>query len=695
MAGEALGGEGGPFYPSAARTSDGRPLPAEVFAAWQTCGRSGCHPGVTAEWSASPHRFAGLDNPWFRAVFEQAREDLGTVPARWCAGCHSPALLLSGGMDRPVPELAAGAGAAAGVPCAACHLTRVRSTMGQADFEVEVPRLQRLAASRNPLARLAYGLAVRLNPEAHRRAYRPDPEVCSACHKAHLDRPVNGDRWFRVMDDRSSWQVGSDAAQSGERPLAAAGDCLGCHMPPGAAGRSHRFAAANTALPALRGDRAQLAAVTAFLQAGGVTVDLFAMTPGIPAASISGERPPTGPAEEVFGPLDRLPATVRRGESTRIDVLVRTPGVGHLFPGGKSDVAECWLELRAVDDRGRTLFWSGRAGEDSPVDPGAHFFRTVWTGDDAVEVQRQEAWKARAVVYRRLIEPRGASVVRFRLDVPREAGDRIRLTTRLRYRKFPWDFTRRVFERLRAAPPRPPIITLAEDSVDLAVVPEGAPLPDLRTPQASLEADFDRWTAYGTALAVQGDFATAKVARLKVRRPDDPATLINRGLAADSVQDMIPLLERALALDPANGPAHLYLGLALRDEGDLERAVEHLRKAAAVYPDNPGIRRDTGNTLLAAGDFQGARDELLAALAIDPEDPGAHISLRQVYRVLGDRAAADLHQALFQRFKTPETAPALAHRYLEAHPEDAREQQGIHEHRSAPLTGGEAGGDVR
>ena len=53
--------------------------------------------------------------------------------------------------------------------------------------------------------------------------------------------------------------------------------------------------------------------------------------------------------------------------------------------------------------------------------------------------------------------------------------------------------------------------------------------------------------------------------------------------------------------------------------------------------------------------------------------------------MLGDRAAADRHQALFQRFKTEETAPSLVHRYLEAHPGDAREQQGIHEHRSAPL----------
>ena len=370
---------------------------------------------------------------------------------------------------------------AAGVSCAACHQARARSTIGQADYEIETPRLQSLSGSRNPLARAAYALWVRTHPEAHRRAYRPVAQgsaLCVTCHKAHVDRPV-GERWLKVMDDASSWQVGSDVARSGLRLPVRAGDCLACHMPPGTEGRSHRFAAANTALPALRGDRKQLAAVTRFLQAGNVTVDIFAL--------VIGE-----PAREVLAPLDRLQAAVRRGGSARVDVLVRAPGVGHLFPGGKSDLAECWLELRAVDESGRTVFWSGRADEGSPVDPGAHFFRTVWTDAGAHAVERNETWKAQAVVYRRLIEPQGASLVRFRLTVPSDAGDRLHLTARLRYRAVPWDFTRRVFERLKTPPPRLPIVTLAESAVDLAVVSAGAPPPGSPSPQGPPERDFDR-----------------------------------------------------------------------------------------------------------------------------------------------------------------------------------------------------------
>jgi len=88
-------------------------------------------------------------------------------------------------------------------------------------------------------------------------------------------------------------------------------------------------------------------------------------------------RAAIGPAETLFGPLDRIPATVRRGESTRIDVVVRTRGVGHFFPSGTVDAFDCWLELKAEDENGRVVFWSGMADEQSPVEPGAPSSREI------------------------------------------------------------------------------------------------------------------------------------------------------------------------------------------------------------------------------------------------------------------------------------------------------------------------------
>ena len=39
------------------------------------------------------------------------------------------------------------------------------------------------------------------------------------------------------------------------------------------------------------------------------------------------------PPVEVIAPLDKVDATVRRGDSVRVEVVVRTRKVGHFFPG--------------------------------------------------------------------------------------------------------------------------------------------------------------------------------------------------------------------------------------------------------------------------------------------------------------------------------------------------------------------------
>ena len=76
---------------------------------------------------------------------------VGVKPSKWCAGCHDPALLYSGMFDRPVREIENTPAAQAGLGCMMCHsIAQVKSTMGQADFELEYPALHKLAASRIP-----------------------------------------------------------------------------------------------------------------------------------------------------------------------------------------------------------------------------------------------------------------------------------------------------------------------------------------------------------------------------------------------------------------------------------------------------------------------------------------------------------------------------------------------------------------
>ena len=56
--------------------------------------------------------------------------------------------------------------------------------------------------------------------------------------------------------------------------------------------------------------------------------------------------------------------SLRRGESVRLDVVVRTKSVGHFFPGGTVDAYDTWVELKGVDDKGQTVFWSGKVDDE-------------------------------------------------------------------------------------------------------------------------------------------------------------------------------------------------------------------------------------------------------------------------------------------------------------------------------------------
>ena len=342
---------------------------------------------------------------------------VGTRPSKWCAGCHDHAVFFNGRFDRPIREQIDTPEAQAGLGCTSCHsIVHVGGTMGQGDFTVEYPPLHDLAASEAPLLRWAHDLVTELAPEPHRRTFlkpfhREDSaEFCSTCHKVHLDVPVNGYRWIRGFNEYDNWQASGVSGQGArsfyypETPLA----CNDCHMPlvrsddPAADDgyvRSHRFPGANTALPFVNGDEEQLRVVQDFLRDGQISVDVFGITraeeaappraadervaePRLSSTFAVGEESArfgaggvvTTPAE-VVAPLDLAPVPVRRGESVRVEVVVRTRGVGHFFPGGTVDAFDVWVELEAVDDRGRVLLHSGAAadGGSGPVDPGAHF----------------------------------------------------------------------------------------------------------------------------------------------------------------------------------------------------------------------------------------------------------------------------------------------------------------------------------
>src|SRR5262245_57880627 len=298
-------GKSSPFFPSSANTSVNGIIPAKFFQTSEMCGR--CHRDIYEQWKSSMHRFSSFNNQWYRKSIEYMQDTIGTMPSKWCAGCHDHAVFFNGRFDRPIREQIETPEAQAGLGCTSCHaITRVGSTMGQGDFVVEYPPLHDLAVSDQPVLRFVHDRLTYIDPQPHRETFlkpfhrEQTAEFCSSCHKVHLDQPVNNYRWFRGFNDYDNWQasgISGEGARSFYYPPKSQ-KCADCHMatvksddPAAKNGvvKSHRFAAANTAVPFVNGDRAQLEAVQNFLRDGQISVDVFGLVRGA-APAAAGEK---------------------------------------------------------------------------------------------------------------------------------------------------------------------------------------------------------------------------------------------------------------------------------------------------------------------------------------------------------------------------------------------------------------------
>src|SRR5215469_4980419 len=478
-----------------------------------------------------------------------------------------------------------------------CHsIVQVKSTMGQGDFFLEYPKLHELAASENPLVRKLHDFVVRLNPEPHRRTFlKPfmrteTAEFCSSCHKVHLDVPVNRYRWIRGFNEYDNWQASGISGQGARSfyypklPM----NCADCHMPTVPSNddgninglvHSHRFPGANTAVPTANKDEAQLEFARKFLRDKQLSVDIFAVSPEgkASAAPVRNElgkqelsstfavgeeseaslpKGPAGDVREITAPIDRTDAAVRRGDDLRLDVVVRTRKVGHFFLGGTVDAFDVWLELQATDEKGQTIFWSGQVEDNGkgPVEPGAHFYRSLQIDGHGNPINKRNAWATRSVVYVHLIPPGAADAAHFRLHVPENCGNKITLHARLDYRKFSWFNTHFSFAGIEAAEaklastveakttpnyddrqwaftgdtsrvsgnlktiPDLPITVIAEETKTLQVLARTAAAPEAKT--ISVKEDWTRWNDYGIGLFLQGDLKAAASAFEKITDAD-------------------------------------------------------------------------------------------------------------------------------------------------------------------------------
>jgi len=773
----SMDGEGGGpsslLFPSSATTSDGKTITSQFFMDSESC--RPCHADIYNQWESSMHHMASFNNQWYRKAIEYMQDTVGIKPSLWCGGCHDHALVFANKMQtHPIREVEDTREGQNGLGCMSCHsIARVKDTMGQGGFVMDYPPLDRLASSKNPLLHFLHDYAVKLDPKPHRNAFlkpfhkdpRLVPEFCSTCHKVHLDVPVNSYRWIRGFNDYDNWQASGGSGQ-GARSFyypPQPSQCADCHMPLVPSKdfgnihgfvHSHRFAAANTAVPTSYGDREQVQQVEGFLK-GALSVDIFALaeepagaagqagrisrggeTPQLASTFAVGEESSAGlsatgvsaiPPVKLMAPLGRAAARVRRGDTMRVEVVVRTRRVGHFFPGGTVDAFDCWLELQAHDNKGRIIFWSGEAADDGqgPVDPGAHFYRSLQLDAHGNPINKRNAWSTRATMYAHLIPPGAADTVHFRMKVPEDCGDSITLTAKLNYRKFSWWNTQWAFAGVRdpsqANPdvtknyddgrwvfqgdlsrvsakfkttPDVPTVVIAQDTATVPVVARNS---QPFTETLSLDpSDRERWNDYGIGLLLQGDLKGAErafetVTKLDPKYADGWVNVARARVLEGNTDAAKPLLEKAIQLNPRLGSAHYFAGLALKADGNYPEAFNEFSKASALYPRDRVVRNQMGRMLFLQRKFKEAVAEFDKTLAVDPEDLEAHYNLMLCYRGLRDDARAEREEKLYLRFKADESSRAITGPYKLAHPEDNNESQPIHEHVSMPLGQAEGG----
>jgi len=707
-------------------------MPADFFMESAQCGE--CHKDIYEQWKSSMHHFASFNNQFYKASILHMQELSGTQGSKWCAGCHDHAVFFNGRFEIPIKQQVDTPEAQNGLGCVSCHsITHVGSTMGNADFEIMYPPLHRLASSKNSLIQGAERFLTYLNPEPHRRTFmKPfmkEAEFCSACHKVHLDQPVNHYRWLRGFNDYDNWQASGVSGQGARSfyypPKSQA--CADCHMPQVASHdpgnrdgmiHSHRFAAANTALPTVNHDDIQEKATEAFLKSGFITVDLFAASPVEPAQkgqvemrrrgdvpalastfAVGEEAEQSGPVTlrevgKIAAPIDAPGVAFAPGSLVRIDAVVRTRKIGHFFPAGTVDSFDVWLEFSARDAKGRVLALSGAVADNGrgPVDRSAHFYRSYLLDAEGNPINKRNAWQARSTFYVRLIPPGAADTVHYVVNIPKDAEGPITFETKLNYRKFTDFYTRFTFV---SNPPVLPVVTLAHATATVALcgakvkVEQAVPPANCQWTPIVRPQDRERWNDWGIGLLLQGDLKGAEYAfhRVTEAEPAYPDGYVNiaRALIQEGETEAArPFLEKALQLSPKLARAEFFLASIQKTAGDYDGALTSLAEARRQYPRDRVVVDQIGRVMFLQRRYAEAVAVFKDALTVDPEDLQAHYNLMLCYRGLGQNENAGREQKLFLRFKADESSQSLTEKPRFENPEENNERQSIHDHDALP-----------
>ena len=414
--------------------------------------------------------------------------------------------------------------------------------------------------------------------------------------------------------------------------------------------RSHRFAAANTALPWLRGDTQMVQETEKMMR--NKALRLF-------VGGVS------GPDGTVVSLTDGAPHEITPvNDRIELHTVVRNLGVGHSFPGGTTDSNESWIEVTAVGP-GAT-YSAGALDDTGHVTENTRIYNVVLVDSKGRRIDKRNGHEMVAPVYVAVIAPSASDLSRY--SIPLSAlGDLSTGTTlkvRLLWRKFNRTYSDFAYAANRpgfaglAAPPELPITEIA--SATLSVKRDGdrlvlqAPGPGGVTPAELLQD-------YAIGFLRQGDLKLAKQVVDEVLAMEPGCVNCLRTRARIQVEEgqftaarqTLTAAEKAAPGDPQN--AWLWAQVLVQ-EGDLSAAEAAVDAVLAAFPQDRMALKLKARVAFLDGRFQDSLAALDQALVIDPEDTTAYYYAMLAYRALGNTEQEQKAEAAYRYHKADESA---------------------------------------
>jgi hypothetical protein len=669
-----------PFSPGNATTTTGTFIPGEMFVLAKRCGA--CHTDAHAQWRQSAHGNA-FREPFYQKNVKDLQSQKGIEFTRHCESCHNPAALFTGALTkntkvkRPFDD--------DGVSCISCHSIQSVNGHGIGGYVMGEPALLVKEDGTRLLAGVSDQQILDDIPSHRRAMMRPllkAPEFCGACHKSQVPHELNDYKFLRAFMVADELQQSSFSKES-PHPFYVRDKetCNSCHMKREPAPLfdvsakkgtlvSHRWATANTAIPTFYKWPDQLNAVTKFLENDAVGIDVFAIR-----RKSHGVSP-----EELVAPLNRSNFRITGGDRVTAEVIITNKNIGHSFPPELRDFYEAYVEFIVSDDAGKALFWSGFIKPDGYLDDAAHNYKTYLVKADGTYNDKHHIWRTRVFAQNNQINSGRSDLARYQFQVPNNATGALRLTARVRYRRFTRVFSDYVLGKSIDYP----IVTMASTEYVLRIGDNQAVPPNPNDKTAV--PDWRRWNNYGIALFDQRQYPLAIDAFTRAAELDEkyrPMAQVNRAMAhieLEQYDEAANILDAVVKTNPTNMRALFQQARIFMKRGLLDQAESNIRQVLTVFPRDRISLQQLGELCKIKRDYQGALECFGRILAIDPEDLGAHYNLMLVYRKVGRTDEAKREAKIFADLKDDPGALSLANQFLRKHPEMSNESVYWHVH---------------